>query len=193
MEAADEPLFQEVLSEVSCKSSNPLTLALFAERVELESEDPKCCKGGRRTLDDGNKNTICLPFDKIVGCHVLNSSMTISDGAGSERKSSNLGIYAFQEHFVNVNHERGKWRMRKERVSYIRKFSFSDQGQIGPSFLWHWRFSEGNQLAQQDQTSNSAMGRTKGVRFDRTPFTGMVVMLILIFVAFPSLEVNGGY
>ena len=108
MEAADEPLFQEVLSEVSCKSSNPLTLALFAERVELESEDPKCCKGGRRTLDDGNKNTICLPFDKIVGCHVLNSSMTISDGAGSERKSSNLGIYAFQEHFVNVNHQRGK-------------------------------------------------------------------------------------
>ena len=108
MEAADEPLFQEVLSEVSCKSSNPLILTLFADRLELTSEEPKCCKGGRRSLDDGNRNIIIVPFDKIVGSHVLNNSMIICDEAGSERQSSHLGIYAFQEHFVKVGHERGK-------------------------------------------------------------------------------------
>ena len=108
MEAADEPLFEEVLSEVSCKSSNPLTLSLFTDCLKLASEEPKCCKGGRRSLEDGNRNTICVPFDRIVGCHVLNRSMTICDEAGSH-----LGIYAFQEEFVNVRHERGKRRMRK--------------------------------------------------------------------------------
>ena len=108
MEAADEPLFQEVLNEVSCKSSNPLTLSLFADRVELASEEPKCCKGGKRSLDDGNRNIIRVPFDKIIGCHVLNSSMAICDEGESQQSSSHLGIYAFQEEFVHVKQKRGK-------------------------------------------------------------------------------------
>ena len=107
MEAADEPLFQEVLNEVSCKSSNPLTLTLFADRVELALEEPKCCKGGKRSLDDGNRNIIRVAFDKIIGCHVLNSSMAICD-EGESLQSSHLGIYAFQEELVHVNQKRGK-------------------------------------------------------------------------------------
>ena len=108
MEAVDEPLFQEVLNEVSCKSSNPLTLSLFADRVELASEEPKCCRGGKRSLDDGDRNIIRVPFDKIIGCHVLNSSMAICDEGESQQSSSHLGIYAFQEEFVHMKQKRGK-------------------------------------------------------------------------------------
>ena len=108
MEAVDEPLFQEVLCEVN--SSNPLTLSLFADRLELASEEPRCCKGGKRSLDDGNNRNITrVPFDKMVGCHILSSSMTLCDDESRSRNSSNLGIYAYQEHSVNVRHERGKY------------------------------------------------------------------------------------
>ena len=99
-----EPLFQEVLSEVGCIPSNPLVLSLFSDRLEISPGEVRCCEGGggRRTPDEGGGNIDVVPFDKILGCHVLNNSLNICD----KGEGSHLGLYAFQEHFLE--HEKGK-------------------------------------------------------------------------------------
>ena len=190
MDMESEPIFQEVLSEVGCKPSTPLVLSLFADRLEISPGEVRCCRGGgRRSPGEGDENIVVVPFDKIVGCHVLNKSLNICD------KGSHVGLYAFQEHFLE--HEGGKCEVcelacvksvfpdpDKARLTLLNNplpaikccshtaMPFSDQGQPGQSLLCRGYSTQGDRVVQQGQASATPMERAKGVSPIAFPMRG---------------------